>query len=63
MNDSNKQQLLDLLSIALEAAGNTVHKCLGNADTLIVSMVQDFACLTKSVVRHETDTYIFIMLI
>lgn len=63
-NDLNKHQLTALLLIASEKADHTVHKNLGDADTLIVSTVLDIVYKIKAaVVLHGVDSDLLIMLL
>lgn len=63
-NDLNKHQLTALLLIASEKADHTVHKNLGDVDTLIVSTVLDIVYKIKTaVVLHGVDSDLLIMLL
>ena len=62
-NPRNKESLIDLLSYALSSNNHNVVRSSGDADTVIVSNVLDFACLGHEVELIGADTDLSIMLI
>ena len=62
-NNSNKTQLINLLSIALKEAGHIVKTSHYDADTLIVSTALDFTTEKMSVYLIAADTDVLIMLL
>ena len=62
-NPRNNESLFDLLSYALSSNKHNVVRSPGDADTVIVSNVLDFACLGHEVELIGADTDLLIMLI
>ena len=62
-NPRNNESLIDLLSYALSSNNHNVVRSSGDADTVIVSNVLDFACLGHEVELIGADTDLLIMLI
>ena len=62
-NNSNKTQLINLLSNALKEAGHIMKTIHDDADTLIVSTVLDFATERMSVCVTAADTDVLIILL
>ena len=62
-NPRNNESLFDLLSHALSSNNHNVVRSPGDANTIIVSNVLDFACLGHEVELIGADTDLLIMLI
>ena len=62
-NPRNKESLIDLLSYTLSSNNHNVVRSPGDADTVIVSNVLDFAYLGHEVELIGADTDLLIMLI